>query len=70
MVNRPTAEVYIQIIDQPYLMKVGIVSKLLYPVFLGTDMPILAELVKQTAWCGVVTRAQAQKLTRCVQPQM
>ncbi|XP_067281115.1 uncharacterized protein [Pseudorasbora parva] len=65
----PTAEVYIEIHGQPYLMKVGITTTIPYPVLLGTDMPILAGLVQETAWCGIVTRAQAQKLTQLSQPQ-
>ncbi len=65
----PTAEVYIEINGQPYLMKVGIATTLPYPVLLGTDMPILADLVQETAWCGMVTRTQAQKLTQLSEPQ-
>lgn len=65
----PTAEVYIEINGQPYLMKVGIATTLPYPVLLGTDMPILADLVQETAWCGMVTRRQAQKLTQLSEPQ-
>ncbi len=63
----PTAEVYVEINGQPYLMKVGIATTLPYPVLLGTDRPILTELVQETAWCGIVTRAQAQKLTQSCQ---
>lgn len=65
----PTAEVYIEVNKQPYLMKVGIASTLPYVIVLGTDMPILADLVQETAWCCVVTRAQAQKLTDCSRSQ-
>lgn len=39
---------YIEENGQPYLMKVGVAPTLPYPVILGTDMPILADLV----WCG------------------
>lgn len=38
-------------------------------MFLGTEMPILKDLVKETAWCGMVTREQAQKLTQLSQPK-
>lgn len=58
----PTAEVYIEVNKQSYLMNVGIAANLPYPVLLGTDLPVLADLVQETAWCGVVTRAQSQKL--------
>lgn len=60
----PTAEVYIEVLSQSYLMKVGIAETLPYPILLGTDMPVLPELVQHTAWCGVVTRAQAKQITQ------
>lgn len=41
-------------------MKVGIAEILPYPILLGTDMPVLAELLQDTEWCGVVTRAQSK----------
>lgn len=59
----PTAEVYLEVNKQSFLMNVGVTTDLPYPVLLGTDMPILADLVQETAWCGIVTRAQAQKVT-------
>lgn len=65
----PTAEVYIEVCNQSYLMKVGVATKLPYPVLLGTDFPVLAELLQETVWCGVVTRAQAKQLTQVPQPQ-
>ena len=65
----PTAEVYLEVNNQPFLMNVGVATNLPYPVLLGTDMPILADLVQETAWCGVVTRAQAQKFTQVPQSQ-
>lgn len=63
----PTAEVYIEVCNQSYLMNVGIATKLPYPVLLGTDFPALAELVQETVWCGIVTRAQAKQLTQVPQ---
>lgn len=57
----PTAEVYIEVLNQSYLMKVGIAETLPYPILLGTDMPVLAELLQDTEWCGVVTRAQSKQ---------
>ncbi len=59
----PTAAVYIEVNKQPYLMNVEIAPNLPYPVLLGTDMPVLVDLVQETSWCGVVTRAQSQSLT-------
>lgn len=58
----PIAEVYIEVNGQPYLMKVAVAATLPYPVILGTDMPILADLVQETGWAGVVTRAQANSM--------
>lgn len=54
---------------QPYLMKVGVAATLPYPVILGTDMPILADLVQETVWAGVVTRAQASSMADLSQSQ-
>lgn len=56
----PTAEVYIEVHNQPYLMKFGVAQRLPYPILLGTDLPVLVDLVQET-WCGVVTRAQARQ---------
>ena len=56
-----TADVYIRVCDQTYLLRVGLVPKLPYPVLLGQDLPVLPELVSKTAWCGVVTRAMARE---------
>lgn len=55
----PIAEVEID--NQAFLMRVGIAKSLPYPVLLGTDMPILPDLVQESALCGVVTRAKAQQ---------
>ncbi len=57
----PTAEVYIEVLNQSYLMKVGIAEALPYPILLGTDMPMLSELLQDIEWCGVVTRAQSKQ---------
>ncbi|KAG1955346.1 gag-pol fusion protein [Pimephales promelas] len=46
-----------------------VTTNLPYPVLLGTDMPILADLVQETAWCGIVTRAQSKKYTRVAQTE-
>lgn len=45
-------------------MNVGVAANLPYPILLGKDMPVLADLVQETAWCGVVTRAQAKNVTQ------
>uniref|UniRef100_A0A3B3S5S3 CCHC-type domain-containing protein n=1 Tax=Paramormyrops kingsleyae TaxID=1676925 RepID=A0A3B3S5S3_9TELE len=56
-----TADVYVRVNGQTYLLRVGLVSKLPYPVLLGQDLPVLPELVNRAAWCGVVTRAKARE---------
>lgn len=43
-------------------MKVGVAISLPYPILLSTDVPILADLVQGTAWCGVDTRPQTQRI--------
>ncbi len=60
----PTAEVYIEVLNQSYLMKVGIAEALPYPILLGTDMPMLPELLQDIEWCGVVTRAQSKQVVQ------
>lgn len=57
----PTAKVYIEVLNKSNLMKVGIAETLPYPILLGTDMPMLAELLQVTEWCGVVTRAESKQ---------
>lgn len=42
------AEVYIEVLNKSYLMKVGIAETLPYPILLGTDMPMLVELLQDT----------------------
>ena len=51
----PSAEVYLEVSNQSFLMKVGVVGRLLYPILLGTYFPVLPDLVKETAWYGIHT---------------
>ena len=59
----PTADVYIETKGQVYLMKVGVAPELPYPILLGTDLPVLYDLINesQDRFCGVVTRARARQ---------
>lgn len=57
----PPSGVYIKVHNQPYLMKAGVAQNLPYPVLISTDLPVLAELLQETAWHGVVRRAQARR---------
>ena len=41
-----TADVQVEIEGQTYLLKVGIMDKCAYPVVLGQDVPVLAELLQ------------------------
>uniref|UniRef100_A0A3B3HAG4 Gypsy retrotransposon integrase-like protein 1 n=3 Tax=Oryzias latipes TaxID=8090 RepID=A0A3B3HAG4_ORYLA len=57
----PTADVYIKIADQTYLLNVGVVDKLPFPVVLGLDLPVLFDLLDTDHSCYVaVTRARAK----------
>ncbi|KAL2085069.1 hypothetical protein ACEWY4_020587 [Coilia grayii] len=56
-----TADVYISVSGQTYLLRVGLVPKLPYPVLLGQDLPVLLDLVGKTALSCVVTRAMAKE---------
>lgn len=44
----PTEEVYIEVLNQSYLMKVGISETIPCPILLGKDMPMLGELLQDT----------------------
>ncbi|XP_056467069.1 uncharacterized protein LOC130405837 [Gadus chalcogrammus] len=58
-----TADIQVEIEGQSYLLNVGMMDKCPYPVVLGQDVPVLAELLQrhlpQASSC-VVTRAQAK----------
>lgn len=57
----PTADIYIEVQRQPYLLNVGVADKLSFPVVLGSDLPVLFDLLHQSQSCNVaVTRAQAK----------
>ena len=43
----PTAEVYLTVGGQTYLMPVTLVPRLPYPVILGNDVPTLLDLIQQ-----------------------
>ncbi|KAI7806491.1 hypothetical protein IRJ41_006936, partial [Triplophysa rosa] len=60
----PKAEVVIEIRSQAYSLTVGVIDKAPYPVILGRDVPVLADLLqneKDVAEAMVVPRAQAQQ---------
>ncbi len=58
----PTAEVYVKVRGQTYLLEVGIANNLTFPVVLGHDLPMLCDLLQLVPTCNmVVTRAQARK---------
>uniref|UniRef100_A0A3B3HUH3 CCHC-type domain-containing protein n=1 Tax=Oryzias latipes TaxID=8090 RepID=A0A3B3HUH3_ORYLA len=59
----PTADLYIKVHDQTYLLNVGVVDDLPYPVVLGRDLPVLFDLLRANRECNVaVTQAQAKML--------
>ncbi|XP_036066885.1 uncharacterized protein LOC112138883 isoform X2 [Oryzias melastigma] len=62
----PIAVVYLEIAEQTFLMSVGVVDSLAYPVILGQDLPILQELVGNCKPVNTVTRSQkrTQNLTQ------
>lgn len=60
-ISYPTADVYIEVQGQPYLLKIGVADNLPFPVVLGSDLPVLFDLLNQPQSCNVaVTRAQAK----------
>uniref|UniRef100_A0A8C1KT19 Gypsy retrotransposon integrase-like protein 1 n=1 Tax=Cyprinus carpio TaxID=7962 RepID=A0A8C1KT19_CYPCA len=58
----PTANVYVKIEEQIYLVEVGVADNLSFPVILGRDIPVLLELLYPARQCNVVvTRAKANQ---------
>ncbi|XP_043981200.1 uncharacterized protein LOC122835850 [Gambusia affinis] len=57
----PTADVYIEVQGQVYLLNVGIAESLPFPVVLGSDLPVLFDLLHKPQNCNVVTRSQAKQ---------
>ncbi|XP_060780910.1 uncharacterized protein LOC132888832 [Neoarius graeffei] len=59
-----TAEMYIRVEDQTYLLNVVVADNLPYPVVLGRDLPVLLDLLesdKNLKCCAAVTRGQVKK---------
>uniref|UniRef100_A0A7N6BLW2 Gypsy retrotransposon integrase-like protein 1 n=1 Tax=Anabas testudineus TaxID=64144 RepID=A0A7N6BLW2_ANATE len=57
----PTADLYIEVQGQAYLLNVGVADNLPFPVVLGHDLPVLVDLLGTEYHCNVaVTRAQAK----------
>ncbi|XP_062421516.1 uncharacterized protein LOC134132872 [Pungitius pungitius] len=54
----PTAEMYITVQGQTFLMEVAVAAQLPHEVVLGQDLPILCDLVPKVQPCYAVTRAQ------------
>lgn len=58
----PTAEVYLDVQGQCYMLRVGLIDHLPYPVVLGRDLPILFDLLTPSQSCNVaLTRAQSKQ---------
>lgn len=56
-----TAEVYLTVQEQTFLLQVTVLSHLPQEVVLGQDFPILCDLVSQVQSCNAVTRAQSAR---------
>ncbi|KAL6490140.1 hypothetical protein MHYP_G00004850 [Metynnis hypsauchen] len=57
----PTASVHVKVSGQVFLLEVGVVDNLPYPMILGQDFPLLCQLVAGVSECNVaVTRAMAK----------
>ncbi|KAL1254106.1 hypothetical protein QQF64_016335 [Cirrhinus molitorella] len=58
----PTAEVYLKVRGQTYLLEVAVADNLPFPVVLGHDLPVLRDLLQLVPTCNmVVTRARASR---------
>lgn len=59
----PTADVYIKVEGQMYLLNVGVTDNLQFPVVLGHDLPVLLDLIKPVQTCNAaLTRAQVKQM--------
>lgn len=57
----PTADISMEVQGQPYLLNIGVADKLPFPVVLGSDLPVLFDLLYHPQSCNAaVTRAQAK----------
>ncbi|KAL0178548.1 hypothetical protein M9458_027442, partial [Cirrhinus mrigala] len=58
----PTAEVFVKVRGQTFLLEVGVAEHVPFPVVLGHDLPVLWDLLQLVPTCNmVVTRAKASK---------
>ncbi len=57
----PTADLYIGVEGQTYLLEVGVADNLPYPVVLGHDVPVLLDLVQPSQQCHVVVKSAMAK---------
>ncbi|KAL7854953.1 hypothetical protein SRHO_G00171430 [Serrasalmus rhombeus] len=57
----PTAEIYLTVDGQTFLMTVAVVAQLPYPVVLGQDLPVIIDLLPKTQQCMIMTRAQSAR---------
>lgn len=58
----PTADLYIGVEGQTYLLEVGVADNLPYPVVLGHNVPVLLDLLQPSQQCHVVVkRAMAKR---------
>ncbi|XP_043996041.1 uncharacterized protein LOC122844529 [Gambusia affinis] len=57
----PTADIYMRVQGHVYLLNVGVMDKLSFPVVLGNDLPVLTDLINASKMCNfVLTRSQAK----------
>nr|XP_054594838.1 uncharacterized protein LOC129162695 [Nothobranchius furzeri] len=59
----PTAVVFLEVVNQTFLLSVGVVAGLAHQVILGQDIPILQELVQSCKPVYVVTISQSRNQT-------
>uniref|UniRef100_A0A3B3Z4U7 CCHC-type domain-containing protein n=1 Tax=Poecilia mexicana TaxID=48701 RepID=A0A3B3Z4U7_9TELE len=62
----PTADVYVTIKGQTYLLNAGVVDNLPFPIILGNDLPVLIDLLKSPQCNVALTRAQAKQTEEIV----
>ncbi|XP_037831815.1 uncharacterized protein LOC119617061 isoform X2 [Kryptolebias marmoratus] len=65
----PTADLYIKVQGQLYLLNIGVAENLPFPAVLGQDLPVLCDLLNSDNMCNIaLTRSQAKKGEEYQQP--
>uniref|UniRef100_A0A8C6KQE2 Gypsy retrotransposon integrase-like protein 1 n=1 Tax=Nothobranchius furzeri TaxID=105023 RepID=A0A8C6KQE2_NOTFU len=66
----PTADVYMKVQGHVYLLNVGVMDRLPFPVVLGNDLPVLTDLINDPKMCNVAITLSQLKTPREDDPSL